>query len=301
MNCRNSAKYLADAIDSVYSQTYKNWEIIFWDNGSTDESAAIAKKRDSRLRYFKSEVPLKLGGARNLAIAQAQGKYIAFLDCDDKWFPAKLEKQVAVLEAHDDIDFVYSNYFRIIMPKADNLIPGLKGEQPYGDVVGRFLRNYPVNLQTVMLRTDAVNRMDEKFDGTLEISEEFDFFMRLLFNSKAFYIDQPLAVYRIHSNMLSFKLMHQYPVEAEYIINKFKKMDESFEDKYRREIKYYNAKLGYWRAKAAAEIGNMNSARLNLAPYKFVDLKFFFLYLITFLPCPIWKLAHQYKLEGKLR
>ncbi|MEK7079138.1 MAG: glycosyltransferase, partial [Patescibacteria group bacterium] len=55
MNCFNGSKYLRESIDSVYAQTYRNWEIIFWDNASTDNSAEIAKNYDSRLRYFRSE------------------------------------------------------------------------------------------------------------------------------------------------------------------------------------------------------------------------------------------------------
>lgn len=299
MNCKNSEEYLAEAIDSVYGQTYREWEIIFWDNASTDNSAAIAKRCDKKLRYFKTDTTLKLGKARNLAIAEARGQYLAFLDCDDKWLPEKLEKEVGLLEARKDIDFVYANYFRLIMPKADNFILGLKGKQPEGDVFGRFLRHYPVNLQTVMLRMDAVNNLSEKFDDSIEVSEEFDFFMRLLLKSRALYIEEPLVVYRVHKNMLSLKLQHRYPIELGYIINKLKKVDASFEQKYRPEVKYYEAKLGYWHAKTLMEQNSPVSARSKLSPYKFIDLKFFILYILTYFPPTMWKWAHRYKLEGR--
>ena len=68
MNCLNGEKYLRESIDSVYGQTYKNWEIIFWDNNSTDKSAEIANSYDSRLRYFKGELTISLGAARNKAL-----------------------------------------------------------------------------------------------------------------------------------------------------------------------------------------------------------------------------------------
>lgn len=301
MNCKNSGKYLREAIDSIYAQTYQKWEIIFWDNASTDDSAAIAKSYDGRLRYFKDDDNMKLGRARNLAMAQARGKYLAFLDCDDKWLPQKLEREVALLEKRDDIDFIYSNYFRMIMPDGNNLILGLKGKQAEGDVFGRFLRYYPVNMQTVMLRMSVVNSLAEKFDNTLSLSEEFDLFMRMLFRSKALYIDEPLAVYRIHSGMSSLKMLDKYPVELQYIMDKFKKMDNLFEQKYRSGIGYYKAKLGYWQARAQMEYNNMLSARLKLAPYKFTDIKFFILYLVTYLPPVVWRRLHRYKLQGMLR
>ena len=107
MNCFNGEKYLREAIDSVYAQTYKNWEIIFWDNASTDNSAEIAKSYDEKLRYFRGEKTVPLYAARNLALKQAKGKYIAFLDCDDYWLPQKLERQVEIFESDKKIGLVY--------------------------------------------------------------------------------------------------------------------------------------------------------------------------------------------------
>ena len=73
MNCLNGEKYLREAIETVYAQTYSNWEIIFWDNASSDGSAAVAQSyRDGRLRYFRGDTTVPLGHARNLAIQQSR-------------------------------------------------------------------------------------------------------------------------------------------------------------------------------------------------------------------------------------
>ena len=86
MNCHNGEKYLKKSISSVINQTYKNWELIFWDNKSTDRSEKIFKDfKDKRLRYFKSKNYFKLYKARNKAIKKCRGKFIAFLDTDDWW------------------------------------------------------------------------------------------------------------------------------------------------------------------------------------------------------------------------
>ena len=111
MNCLNCEKYVREAIDSVYAQTYPDWEIIFWDNASLDSSGEIAKSYDERLKYFRGDKTIPLGRARNLAIEKAKGEYIAFLDCDDMWLSDKLEKQVEIFETNPDIMFVFSNYF----------------------------------------------------------------------------------------------------------------------------------------------------------------------------------------------
>ncbi len=298
VNCRNSQTYLSESLDSIYAQSYANWEIIFWDNASTDDSAAIAKSYGEKVHYFKSLEPLTLGKARNMAMAKARGKYLAFLDCDDKWLPDKIKKQVDVLETKTDIDFVYGNYFRLIMPDTSRLILALRGRQPAGDVFGPFLYSYPVNLQTVMLRMEAVNRLELKFDDRFEVSEEFDFFMRILFKSKAFYIDEPLAVYRLHKDMSSQKLLYKYPVEAGVILDKLKNIDSSVLQKYASQIKYFEAKLRYWYARNEMERNNPGAARLKLAPYRFTDGKFFVLYIFTFLPPTAWKWLHRFKMES---
>ena len=108
MNYHNSEKYLKEAINSVYCQTYKNWEIIFWDNYSSDNSALIASQYDDKLKYFRSDNFTPLYTARNFAIDQSKGDAIAFLDCDDIWLPDKLIRQVEVLS--DEYPLIYGGY-----------------------------------------------------------------------------------------------------------------------------------------------------------------------------------------------
>ena len=91
MNCYNGEQFLAEAVQSVINQTYNNWELIFWDNASNDNSQNIIKNfNDKRIKYFFSKVNEPLGKARNNALKKTQGQFIAFLDCDDLWMPSKL-------------------------------------------------------------------------------------------------------------------------------------------------------------------------------------------------------------------
>ena len=91
MNCYNGEKYLKEAIDSVCAQTYENWEIIFWDNQSADQSAKIFQSyNDPRLKYHYAPIHTFLYEARNNAIEKARGEFIAFLDVDDWWYSEKL-------------------------------------------------------------------------------------------------------------------------------------------------------------------------------------------------------------------
>ena len=93
MNCYNGAKYLRAAIESVLTQSYADWELVFWDNQSTDESANIVRSyADPRVKYFYAPVHTLLYEARNCAIQKSNGELLAFLDVDDTWLPAKLER-----------------------------------------------------------------------------------------------------------------------------------------------------------------------------------------------------------------
>ena len=110
MNCFNGEKYLSDAIMSVLNQDYENFELIFWDNQSTDNSASIFKSfEDKRLKYFYAETHTNLYEARNYAIEKSNGEFIAFLDTDDIWKYNKLSTQIPLF-TNKGVGFVYSNY-----------------------------------------------------------------------------------------------------------------------------------------------------------------------------------------------
>ena len=112
MNCHNGQKFLSDAIQSIINQTYKNWELIFWDNFSTDESENIISQfKDKRIKYFKSKKFTSLYKARNLAIQNVKGEFISFIDTDDMWQKDKLEKTYELFLKNKDYEIAYSNYF----------------------------------------------------------------------------------------------------------------------------------------------------------------------------------------------
>lgn len=292
MNCYNGERYLREAIDSVFAQTYSNWEIVFFDNTSTDSSEAIAKSYGEKLQYFRSEQTMSLGAARNAAIGNARGELIAFLDTDDRWLPDKLAWQVAIFRDHPHVDFVYSNYY-ILQADTGRATIGLRRPQPEGDVFGAFLRHYPVNLQTVMVRGCALHNLNELFDPAMELSEEYDLFMRLLYVSKASYLKQPTAVYRVHSNMSSIRHVDKYPPEMAYILGKLRLLAPDFDQRYAHEISYMEAKIGYWYAVAYMHKGDSKRAQASLKSYVWTSPVFFALYLAIYFPSSVWGLLQR--------
>lgn len=110
--CFNSEKYISQAVQSIVSQTHQNWELLLVDDCSTDETFSIISNftsQDTRIKSFKLDTNSGTGVARNFAIQQASGNYIAFLDADDLWKPEKLEKQINFMETQQ-IPFTFSFY-----------------------------------------------------------------------------------------------------------------------------------------------------------------------------------------------
>jgi glycosyltransferase involved in cell wall biosynthesis len=109
----NAKRFIGEAIESVFAQAYRTWELLLVDDGSTDESTAIARgyaqQHPERVRYLShpGHVNRGTGASRNLGLREARGQYIGFLDADDVWSANTLEEQVALLEAHPDVAMLY--------------------------------------------------------------------------------------------------------------------------------------------------------------------------------------------------
>lgn len=137
--CYNAAFYIAETIESVLTQTYTNWELLIIDDCSTDESLKIIKQYaslDHRIKYHKT--PSSSGSPslpRNIGLENAIGKYIAFLDADDKWLNTKLQKEVEFIE-NNKYNLVYSYYEKMNWEgKRDNRIIKTREKTTYKDLL----------------------------------------------------------------------------------------------------------------------------------------------------------------------
>lgn len=203
VNCFNGEKYLDIAIKSILNQSYKNWEVIFFDNNSSDKSYYILRKyKDRRIKYFKSKKTYPLYKARNLAIKKARGELISFLDVDDWWVKNKLSKQVKVFLKDKNIDVLYSNVYLYNEKKKTKKIY-IKGKLNYGKLTQKLVDKFQIPILSTIIKKKVFDEL--KFDNRYTIIGDFDFFVRLslIRNIKA--IQEPLAYYRIHDQNLSKK------------------------------------------------------------------------------------------------
>jgi glycosyltransferase involved in cell wall biosynthesis len=197
MNGFNGEAFLRQAIESVISQTWTNWEIVFWDNQSTDSSADIVKSYDDpRIYYHYAPKHTMLYEARNYAIEKAKGEFLAFLDVDDWWLPEKLEQQVALF-ADLEVSVVYGNFWVFNEIKKKRWI-AYDHSLPQGYILDRLLKNYHVGLLTLMVRRVALPTGVSPFDPRFHMIGDFDIVLRLAAIHKVACIQMPVAVYRIH-------------------------------------------------------------------------------------------------------
>ncbi len=213
MNCHNGEKFLRQSIQSVLHQSYKNWELIFWDNFSEDDSKKIiAKFSDKRIKYFKSTKFNRLYKSRNLAIQNAKGEFISFLDTDDLWQKDKLEKQMNFFSKNEDFEIVYSNYYIYDESKKKKFIK-FKKILPSGIIFKQLLRNYTVGIVTICLRRSIFK--NSSFKDKFDIIGDFDLFLKLSEDKKIGYMHDVLAVYRLHKSNLSKKKIEQHVIELQ--------------------------------------------------------------------------------------
>jgi glycosyltransferase involved in cell wall biosynthesis len=293
--CYNSERYLRETLDSIINQTFKSWELVIIDDGSSDSTESIIQE------YIKKGYPIVyhyhtnkgLAHSRNEAFKRSNGEFIAFIDHDDLWLPDKLEKQLSVFENDPAIDFVYSNC-RVHDTIRNKKRSFLRGKQPQGDVFEEFLRYYPAVISTVVIRRVALLSLDEYFDNKLRYAEEFDVFMRVLMRSRAAYVNEQLAIYRVHPNMASIKLDLKKEDEILYVIDKLRKCMPSFDNKYKKSIDYLYSIMAYDRANIQMARLNFKHAREILLHTRWPKSKFYFLYILTFSPKRIWQLLNRY-------
>lgn len=173
----NRASIVGRALESILTQTFRDFEIIVIDDGSADNlRAAVAQFEDSRIRCVSLPHRRGAAAARNAGITVSRGEWIAFLDSDDEWLPQKLERQVAALE-QPGFDAAYSACLRQPGDAPPEVRP--KGSLAGGDVLDAFLaRRHPITPSVVIVRRTALKRA-AGFDEALPSAEDIDLWLRL--------------------------------------------------------------------------------------------------------------------------
>ena len=284
MNCLNGEKYLKEALDSVYRQTYDDWEIIFWDNASTDSSAEIVRSYEKKLRYFRGAETIPLYAARNLACERARGEYLAILDCDDVWLPTKLEEQVPLFAKDAEVGLVCSD--AILFDNNGKQKRLFNFKKPHrGNVFNTLITNNFINNQSIVIRREVFDSLDYWFDDRFSMSGDTDFYLRTAYKWKVDYVETPLVRYRVHANSMTQqegrKLLAS---EIDMMIKNLEGAIDNFNGKYLAGYEYLSKRRDIQRSLIDWEKGDPREARRRLERYARKNIVCCALYMLTFLP-----------------
>ncbi len=287
MNGYNSEKYLKETIDSVYAQTFENWEIIFIDNCSTDGTKKIVDSYDEKIKYYKTDKNIPLGAARNFGLKYCKSEYIAFLDTDDIWIEDKLSIQISIMNKNLEFQFSYGGviYIDESGKETGRMMPRAKNES----IFPQLLKSYEINQQTMVIR----NNIDMSFNEQLQYSPDFDLFMMIASKYKGCVINNYIVKYRIHSSSLSSKYINIWWSDMKYTLDEIFCNNNTLKEQYFKEYKRAYAKVAYLKAVYLMSLGKKKDANLELSKYKFVNYKYFIVYIVSWFPSPIWNFFHR--------
>ncbi len=196
----NCEKFIAESIESVQKQTYSNWELLIVDDCSKDKTVEIAQAyadSDNRIKILKNRQNSGAAISRNYALREAKGRWIAFLDSDDLWVPAKLEQQVKFMN-ENNYHFSFTSYTQID-EDGNDLRVRMTGPKSVGRVKMHMFNFF--GCLTVMY--------DAKLTGVIQIANlkkrnDYAIWLKVSKFAKAYFLNEDLAIYRIRKgNSLS--------------------------------------------------------------------------------------------------
>lgn len=192
----NAESYVAEAIESILNQTYKNFEFIIVNDGSTDRSEeVILSFSDERIRYYRNEVNLGLIGTLNKSISLSSGKYLARMDNDDICLPERLAKQVAFLESHPEVGVLGTAFYNI--DKTGEIFSETAFPSQHILLCWSLCFFSPLAHPTVLMRRELVQREGGYKVGIVH-SEDYDFWCRLSSKTKLSNLQDVLFKLRKH-------------------------------------------------------------------------------------------------------
>lgn len=231
INCFNGEKFLNKCVHSVLNQTYSNFEIIFFDNNSTDKSLNLIKSIKSRkIRVFKSKKKIKLYHARNKALKLSKGKFVSILDIDDTWHKNKLKKQINKI-CRENTEIIYSNYW--VINRSKKIFSNKK--LPNKNMTFEILNNYPICISTVLFKKKIFLKL-KGFNKNFEIIGDYDFFYKASKKYKFSVLQEPLTNYLIHNENTTIKKLNLRTSEMR------KWIKVNYESKYRNQFEKINQK-----------------------------------------------------------
>lgn len=196
----NAAAFIKDCVASVIHQTYRDFEIIIIDDGSTDESAEMIRSfNDQRIRFIQNENNIGLIATLNKAFALCRGKYIARLDADDMALPERLSIQVQFMDSNPELALLGSSYF----PLSNKTTSAVVLASGKGTIQANLLFNSCFAHPSVMIRKSALAERNPVFNPAFPHAEDYELWVWMMQHYTIDNIVEPLIHYRLHEQQIS--------------------------------------------------------------------------------------------------
>lgn len=263
---------MLQAIRSVLNQTFRDFEVIVIDDGSTDDTRHVVSALRNRIRYIYQHNK-GLASARNTGIKASDGEYIAFLDADDIWEPQKLESQVEVMKSHPEVGLVYAAYSCI--DEEDRIIlRSINRNKPTGKILRELFLWSDINSSTVLVRKECFSRVG-LFDENPAIKggcEDWDLWLRIARHYEFYFLERSLVRYRqtassVHRKTESMKKARIYVLKKAFSDSRLLSEIIDLKD-YAYSSAHFDIGVGYYASRKMRKARKEFMQAIKLYPYQ---------------------------------
>ena len=271
--CYNSEPFIERTLQSIFAQTYKDWELVVVNDGSTDATGSIIQRHLSEgwPIVYHEQPNQGVAEAHNQAFRFSSGEYIAFIDHDDLWLPQKLERQVPLFDEHPDVGLVFSDCVNVLddgyaFRRFQKCLPHA------GYAFRKLLGQYFLTTTTILIRRAVVTETGEWFDPQFRVLPDTEFFLRVAFHWKLAFVSESLARVHMHRRSTSYIGRDRMPIEMRAILEKQRFLYPQFDHDYAQEIHRLQFELARGEARLAWAAGQRSRALELVRPYSFLSL-----------------------------
>lgn len=200
----NDEAFVREAVESIRRQTFEDWELVVVDDGSTDDTPAILDEQadeDERVRVLRNEANRGLTRSLNKGLEACRGRHVARQDADDRSYPTRLERQVAFLEAHDDVGLLGTGYHRV--DEDGEVFQRNRHPTDHAGIRWQLLFHNAFCHTSVLLRRTHLDRLDSWYDETLPYSQDYELWTRMAKRTRCANLPTALVAHRTHSAAIS--------------------------------------------------------------------------------------------------
>lgn len=264
----NREKFLSAAIDSVLKQTYKNFELIIVDDGSTDNTQALVAsyvEKDPRIKYLQQKNQGQ-SVARNYALSIASGDFICFLDSDNYWPEEKLEKSIGAFESHPEVDIVYGDC--ITIDEQGNELHRNNMRRYSGNIAALLLKDNFVSMNTTMTRRKCFDEMGG-MSGKRRVADDYDLWLKFSARFRFMYMPEFLAYYRVMENQISTNKKLRFDTNEKIIFDFLAAYPDLISKKQKNEglCAFYCRKARHYAGVDKSEAYRALSSALKINPF----------------------------------